>query len=72
MSYCFLTCQLMSGVLVEFLNKLSAMLNRLFHCALLRELSVLVVILAILLVLAPVGIGAEIVVVSKRNAAALT
>ena len=72
MSYCFLTCQLMSGVLVEFLNKLSAMLNRLFHCAFLRELSVLVVILAILLVLAPVGIGAEIVVVSKRNAAALT
>lgn len=33
MSYCFLTCQLMSGVLVEFLNKLSAMLNHLVHCA---------------------------------------
>ena len=45
----FLTRHLMFGVLIELLNKLSTMLNHLFHCALLRELSVLVAIFAIIL-----------------------
>ena len=47
----FLTRHLMFGLLIELPNKLIAILYHLIHCTLLRELSVLVAIFAIVLIL---------------------
>ena len=67
----FLFCDGLRQVFVYFVYELSAVLNHLVHCAILKELSVTIAKDAILLVLASIGVGAE-YFWGERHAAALT
>ena len=54
---------------INFIGKLSAMLNHLVHCAVLQELAVLIAIYAVIRVFTPVGVRSEDLLCERHSAA---
>ena len=63
--------EILTRVLVYLIDELSAVVNHLLHCHILRELAVLVAVDAIILVWCAIGIRAE-HFICERHSAALT
>ena len=66
---CFFLCQVLSGQTVYLVGELSAVVNHLLHCHILRELAVLVAVNAVILVWRTIGIRAVYLICERHSAA---